>query len=313
MKNLLKCIFSIAIYSVLLVGIFALSKPISNYIVENVVYKKEVFPLEYNNYSKKSNFNYLQINSDFDTKNKTDLINNIYTIVDSGISEYSFYCSDEYINCLEDIKDVATDNELMTIINNFTNPYNSFNKLYVTTNTIGKITIKVEKLYTSDDINYLNDYMNNFLINNLNDSMSNREKIKTFHDYIINNTSYDKEKANEIKNNIHTENTLESHKATGVLKNHIALCSGYTDAMAIFLNKINVPNYKISTDSHIWNVVNLDNTWYHLDMTWDDPVLDTGREILIDEFMLITNNELKEKNTGQHDYDATVYSEIATN
>ena len=234
MKNLLKCIFSIAIYSVLLVGIFSLSKPISNYIVENVVYKKEVYPLEYNNYSKKSNFNYLQINSDFDTKNKTDLINNIYTIVDSGISEYSFYCSDEYINCLEDIKDVATDNELMTIINNFTNPYNSFNKLYVTTNTMGKITIKVEKLYTSDDINYLNDYMNNFLINNLNDSMSNREKIKTFHDYIINNTSYDKEKANEIKNNIHTENTLESHKATGVLKNHIALCSGYTDAMAIF-------------------------------------------------------------------------------
>lgn len=313
MKNLLKCIFSIAIYSVLLVGIFALSKPISNYIVENVVYKKEVFPLEYNNYSKKSNFNYLQINSDFDTKNKTDLINNIYTIVDSGISEYSFYCSDEYTNCLEDIKDVATDNELMTIINNFTNPYNSFNKLYVTTNTMGKITVKVEKLYTSDDINYLNDYMNNFLINNLNDSMSNREKIKTFHDYIINSTSYDKEKANEIKNNIHTENTLESHKATGVLKNHIALCSGYTDAMAIFLNKINVPNYKISTDSHIWNIVNLDNTWYHLDMTWDDPVLDTGREILIDEFMLITNNELKEKNTGQHDYDATVYSEIATN
>ena len=123
----------------------------------------------------------------------------------------------------------------------------------------------------------------------------------------------DKEKANEIKNNIHTENTLESHKATGVLKNHIALCSGYTDAMAIFLNKINVPNYKISTDSHIWNIVNLDNTWYHLDMTWDDPVLDTGREILIDEFMLITNNQLKEKNTGQHDYDATVYSEIATN
>ncbi len=313
MKNLLKCIFSIAIYSVLLIGIFALSKPISNYIVENVVYKKEVYPLEYNNYSKKSNFNYLQINSDFDTKNKTDLINNIYTIVDSGISKYSFYCSDEYINCLEDIKDVATDNELMTIINNFTNPYNSFNKLYVTTNTMGKITVKVEKLYTSDDINYLNDYMNNFLINNLNDSMSNREKIKTFHDYIINNTSYDKEKANEIKNDIHTENTLESHKATGVLKNHIALCSGYTDVMAIFLNKINVPNYKISTDSHIWNIVNLDNTWYHLDMTWDDPVLDTGREILIDEFMLITNNELKEKNTGQHDYDATVYSEIATN
>lgn len=313
MKKLIKCIISITIYFVLLIGIFALSEPISNYIVENFVYKKEIFPLEYNNYSRKSNFNYLQINSNFHTNNKTDLVNNIYTIVDSGIGEYSFYCSDEYTSCLEDIKDVATDNELMTIINNFTNPYNSFNKLYVTTNTIGKITIKVEKLYTNEDITYINDFINNFFINNLNESMTSSEKIKVFHDYIINNTTYDKEKANEIKNGLNTENELESHKATGVLKNHIALCSGYTDIMAIFLNKINVPNYKISTDTHIWNAINLDNTWYHLDMTWDDPVLDTGREILIDEFLLITNNELKEKNTGQHDYNATVYSEIATN
>ena len=313
MKKLIKCIISITIYFLLLIGIFALSEPISNYIVENFVYKKEIFPLEYNNYSRKSNFNYLQINSNFHTNNKTDLVNNIYTIVDSGIGEYSFYCSDEYTSCLEDIKDVATDNELMTIINNFTNPYNSFNKLYVTTNTIGKITIKVEKLYTNEDITYINDFINNFFINNLNESMTSSEKIKVFHDYIINNTTYDKEKANEIKNGLNTENELESHKATGVLKNHIALCSGYTDIMAIFLNKINVPNYKISTDTHIWNAINLDNTWYHLDMTWDDPVLDTGREILIDEFLLITNNELKEKNTGQHDYNATVYSEIATN
>ena len=62
MKKLIKCIISITIYFVLLIGIFALSEPISNYIVENFVYKKEIFPLEYNNYSRKSNFNYLQIN-----------------------------------------------------------------------------------------------------------------------------------------------------------------------------------------------------------------------------------------------------------
>lgn len=313
MKNLIKVVVSVGIYLILLVSIFAFSKPISNFIVENFVYKKELYELEYNNYSKKMNFNYLQLNEDFETKNKTDLINNIYTIVDSGINEYSFYCDDEYASCLEDIKDIATDNSLMTIMNNFTNPYNSFNKLYVTTNTMGKITIVVEKLYTEEDIKYIDDYINNFLINHLNDSMSNSEKIKTFHDYIINNTSYDQEKANEIKNNIHTENTLESHKATGVFKNNVALCSGYTDAMAIFLNKINVINYKISTDSHIWNAIKLEDKWLHLDMTWDDPVTDTGRDILIDEFFLISNDQLIKKNTGQHNYDVSVYSEIATN
>ena len=65
-------------------------------------------------------------------------------------------------------------------------------------------------------------------------SLVDVEKIKTFHDYIINNTVYDQKRANEIESNTQGENTLMSHKANGVLTNHVALCSGYTDLMAIF-------------------------------------------------------------------------------
>ena len=134
-----------------------------------------------------------------------------------------------------------------------------------------------------------------------------RKQIKVFHDYIINNTVYDTERAEDINDFVHTNNDSQSHKANGVLKSHIGLCSGYTDLMAIFLSSLNVQNYKISHQKHVWNAVYLNNTWYHLDLTWDDPVTNTGENILIDDFFLITTEKLEALDQTNHKYDKTVY------
>ena len=78
--------------------------------------------------------------------------------------------------------------------------------------------------------------------------------------------------------------------------------------MAIFLNDLGVVNYKISNKNHIWNAVYLNNTWYHLDMTWDDPVVKTGENILIHDYFLITTQELETLDIkNQHAYDKTIY------
>ena len=141
----------------------------------------------------------------------------------------------------------------------------------------------------------------------INPHMSNKDKINAFHDYIINNTSYDTERANDINDYTSNNSQGQSHKANGVLNNHIALCSGYTDLMAIFLSSIGVDNYKISNNKHIWNAVYLDNNWYHLDLTWDDPVTSTGENMLIYDFFLITTEQLEKLDINQHGYDKTVY------
>ena len=67
----------------------------------------------------------------------------------------------------------------------------------------------------------------------------------------------------------------------------------------------------ISTINHIWNAVNINNEWLHLDLTWDDPVTDTNENVLLDDFFLISNNKLVGKNTKQHNYDINIYKEIA--
>ena len=137
--------------------------------------------------------------------------------------------------------------------------------------------------------------------------MSDEEKIKAIHDYIINNTKYDEERANIVKSGTYDTLLHSSNTAYGALFNGKAICGGYTDTMALFLDKLGFKNYKISTNSHIWNVVYINGTWKHLDLTWDDPVTNTGKDILEYNFFLISDEELENKNTSQHNYDKSIY------
>ena len=80
--------------------------------------------------------------------------------------------------------------------------------------------------------------------------------------------------------------------------------------MALFLDKLGFKNYKIFSPKHTWNCVFVDGSWRHLDLTWDDPVTSNGEDRLEYNFFLITDDELEEKNTGQHNYDRTIYVEL---
>lgn len=313
MKKIFKGI-AIIIYILVLGSVILFNDEINSFIINNFIYKKEIKQLDRNEYSRQLSFDYLKITEDFETNNLTDVINNIYTIIDSGVEDYSFYCSSEYETCIDDVKLLSDNSSLLTLLNNFVHPYNSFDKLYITTNSMGKITISIDKLYSDADIAYVNENMDRIIAEVIKDDMSIREKIRAIHDYLINTTVYDEEKSNEIKENIYSSNVNHSHKATGLYSNHLALCSGYTDTMAIYLNRFGLKNYKISTDDHIWNAIYLEeeDKWVHLDLTWDDPVTSDKSNVLIHDFFLIDDLTLTSKHTAQHVYNTKIYTEIAT-
>lgn len=295
-------------FSFVIVGlVIYYQKPITTFILQEFIYKQELSEYKNNAYSKPDNYEYVKHTSNFYPTNKDDIRNAIFTILDSGMKEFSLFCSDSYTSCIGDVEEISTDYDILSNINNFVHPYNSYNKLYITTNSLGKINIQVQKLYSKNEQEEINSAIESIKMNIIKDNMSTREKIKAFHDYVINNTVYDEERSKKLDENTNANNISESHKANGVLNNHIALCSGYTDLMAIFLDSIDVLNHKISNEEHIWNAVYLDNKWYHLDLTWDDPVTSDGEDMLIYDFFLITTEELEKINTNQHIYDKTVY------
>ena len=60
---------------------------------------------------------------------------------------------------------------------------------------------------------------------------------------------------------------------------------GYAKAFKYLMGKIGVETIVVigtATDSngnsqnHAWNYLNLNNTWYAIDVTWDDPILIGG-------------------------------------
>lgn len=282
---------------------------IATYVIDNFIYHKTIITYDSNDYKRDYNFNYVQMTNNFYPKNENDIYNIFYTILNNGWEEFSFFCDSSYETCINDINKITSNNNVLSSINNFVHPYNSFSQIYIETNNFGKITVEVSYMYSKDEIEIINEKVDNIIKEKINNKMGTPEKIRAIHDYIISTTTYDSKLAETIKNNT-TEfhnNEHRSHIAYGPLIEGYGICGGYSDAMAIFLNRLDIENYKISNISHVWNYVNVDGKWYHLDLTWDDPVLTNDEEVLLHNFFLITSDELEEINTGEHYYEKKVY------
>lgn len=260
-----------------------------------------------NEYYLEDNFNYVDNYMGIGISNKIELINFIYYALNSGISSTERYIDRRYSNYQNDIDMLTINNgegfkETISLLNNFVHPYNSSNNIKLTYGGDYTIGISINKAYSNDDIAAINEIVDKVIKEKLNNNMPTREKIKIIHDYIIDNAEYDKLKY-ENKNDA----TYKSNTAYGVLVQGYGTCNGYADAMAIFLDKLNIINYKISNSEHIWNLVYLDGKWYHLDLTWDDPISDVN--INRDTYFLITTSELEELNDGTHKFDKSIYTE----
>lgn len=298
--------YIIFLFLIILFGFtFVFRQPLYNlyrtyFIKEN----KDVTLTNTNDYTRNYDFNYVQTTNDFTPNEYQDLLNIYYTVLNSGVKEFSFYCPDEYSSCINDIDSLANNQKVLSTINNFVHPFNSFKHLETSYDDYGKVTLKIEHIYSNSDIKLIKAKVKEIEKEIWNNSMSNEDKIKEAHNYIINNSKYDKDRSD---NNIVK---YKSDTAYGTLLEGYSLCGGYTDAMELFLEDMNIKSYKIASENHVWNAIYLNNTWYHLDLTWDDPITTDGSDILEYNFFLITTSELNELENEQHNYDKNIYSEL---
>lgn len=277
-------------------------------IIVKTVSKQETITLDYKNeYYLSYNYKYVKNLSDINSiQNKNDLLNLYYTVINSGNSDFTFYCPSSYKSCVSDVKALANDQKELSNINGFVHPFNSFDTIETMPySAIGKVDLKIIKTYTDVEIEEIGKKVEEVVKTEVKDETDERQIIKIIHDYIINNSKYDKLRAdnNVIK--------YSSNTAYGVLFEGYGICSGYADAMALFLDYYKIPNYKIASENHVWNAVFLDGKWYHLDLTWDDPMLESGEDVIIYDYFLITTEKLKELDNLQHNFDTKIYPEMA--
>ncbi len=116
----------------------------------------------------------------------------------------------------------------------------------------------------------------------VDDSMSDMEKALVIHDYLVLNCEYDQER---LQNGTVP---AYSHSAYGALVSRLAVCDGYSHAYSYILEKLGIPCELVTSDSmnHAWNMVSIGGDWYHVDVTWDDPIWDSIGRVLHSYFLL---------------------------
>lgn len=261
------------------------------------------------NYERDYDFMFVKRTDSFIPKNYQEILDIFYTILNRGYDTFTFYCHPDYQNCVSDIQNLASNQEVLSNINNYVHPYNSYRALEIKSSSLGQVEVKVEKMYSDEEITTIDQKITTVLEENIEDSMSLNQKIKVIHDYIINNTKYDVD-SKKIVQNQNTFYQYDTNKATGPVRYQLALCGGYTDYMMLFLEKLQIKSFKVSSIDHIWNAVWLDNGWYHLDLTWDDPITSTNENLLLYDYFLISDDNLASKNNKEHQYENNYFKEL---
>ena len=116
------------------------------------------------------------------------------------------------------------------------------------------------------------------------EELNDIDAIIAAHDYLVLNTSYDEAAATATTGG-------PSHYAEGPLLNNKAVCSGYASAFQLLMTFADVECEYVFSDTHAWNLVKLDDEWYHIDVTWDDPVPDQPGTVIYTHF-LMTDEEV---------------------
>lgn len=259
---------------------------------------------EKNEYYRDYNFMFIQNTDNFSPSSYQDLLNIFYTVINSGQTDFTFYCPSDYESCLEHVKIIANDQSLLSDINNYVHPYNGFAHIETEFDTLGRVRITLVKSYTPDDIVLINQKIDELYPQLVFDYNSYEQNIRNIHDYIINSTKYDSERSEKGIVN------YRSDIAYGPLFEGYAICGGYSDLMELFLEKMGMRSYKVSSENHVWNVVEIGGQWYHIDLTWDDPVASDGKNYLDHSYFLVTSNQLRNMERTQHSYNINHYLEL---
>lgn len=300
---------------VLLTITFIYLNPITDTLAAFISNSPDVVIKKSNTYTKDIDYLFVQRTDDFTPYSYQDLLNIYYSVINNGWDEFTFYCPKEYSDCLDDVSNISGDDLILTHLNNYVHPFNSFTNIRTSINTNGEITLRINYLYTDDEIIEIDKEVDRILSEIINDNMDNKNQLKTIHDYIINNTRYD------TTRNEYEDSEYESNTAFGPLFQGYATCNGYTDLMAIFLTKMGYDNYKIATtnsidntDGHVWNAVKISDEWLHLDLTWDDPVSKDNKDYLYHKYFLINTEELQTADANitskDHVFDKSIYVEL---
>ncbi|MCC8043133.1 MAG: hypothetical protein LIO69_06440 [Oscillospiraceae bacterium] len=135
----------------------------------------------------------------------------------------------------------------------------------------------------------------NDILSQLNSSMSDYEIVKFIHDTVIQSCTYSSD--NKRMNTVY-----------GCLVDEKALCQGYARSFTYLCSEAGINSLVVlgyANESHMWNMVEMDGEWYHIDLTWDDPDRVANPDSVRYDYFGLTDERIRQLRTVE-DYDYSV-------
>lgn len=113
------------------------------------------------------------------------------------------------------------------------------------------------------------------------------EKLLFVHDYLTTHFEYDTDYA--------------VRDVCAFFRTGRGVCDAYSLATLAILDRLGIPCTFVGSESlnHSWNAVELDGSWYHMDVTWDDPTPDSPG-VSRGVYFLLSTEGLRRAESGRH-------------
>lgn len=166
---------------------------------------------------------------------------------------------------------------------------------YKGSNVSAEVHVTLSYRETKEQTDYVNRKVTNVLKEIIKPGMTDHEKVKVIHDWIVLNLSYD--------------TSLKKYTAYDGLVTGSTVCQGYSLLAYRMLERVGIDNRIVEGTAggqlHAWNIVNLDGKWYHMDTTWDDPTPDRKGKVS-HSYYLLSDDEMARDHiwTGKSKYPA---------
>ena len=163
-------------------------------------------------------------------------------------------------------------NDISRYFKNFQSNQHSYNGYY-------KWIIKTRYKISKQELNYINTFVKNWVEENINDEMSDEEKVRAINDFMVTRYRYtfgDKGQCPKGSKNCPEEKLgkYSVYSTFSLLYGGGGVCDAkaklfYRLAKEAGLKVLYITGYVNGDTLHAWNMVKVDGNWYHIDNTWN--------------------------------------------
>lgn len=147
----------------------------------------------------------------------------------------------------------------------------------------------------------------------INDDMTDYEKVRAIHDYLVMNVTYDNALYDKLFEGASDLKDYNGFYLEGVFNDKFAVCEGISEAFLVLANMEGIPAVQVTGYSalnpngagHAWNKVCVDGKWYVIDCTSDGTIISDTYEILSYEYFLISESTYENSKNRYHAKDFT--------